>query len=276
VEVTSPVATNSPQTVNVTFTITAATTLKVSTVTTGSSLDPDGYTITVFHNRFLRSSSVATNGSVSFTMFGTGSATVSISGVAGNCTVSGSTSRSVSIVAGIENSVTFNISCQASTRRVTLRNLKSDNDLLQDIVQVKVATVEGTPGSGTGVFVREDLLIDDWAECLPVPGPTIPRGQSAWFDPGVNDYYVFIGIGKWETNDVGSCSDSESTWFKRTFATDQNFNLYWSWVVVRVTDHTSGDWEWTISGSYQDGTLVVTPAGNSSISFQLTQSNPIP
>jgi hypothetical protein len=62
----------------------------VTTSTTGSNLDPDGYTVTVGGTQ---SQAIATNGSVTFSGLSAGSHAVALSGVAANCTVSGGTHK---------------------------------------------------------------------------------------------------------------------------------------------------------------------------------------
>ena len=65
-------------------------------------------------------------------------------------------------------------------------------------------------------------------------------------------------------------------WFKRAYLTDINSNTYYVWTDVEVHDHDGGNWEWTIAGSYLNGTLAVTPEGGEAIPFELTDQNPIP
>jgi len=84
--------------------------LAVSTSTTGSNVDPDGYTVTVDGGA---SQAIGTNGSVTFTGLSAASHTVVLSGVAGNCSVSGGTSRTVDVPAGGTASVSFAVSCVA-------------------------------------------------------------------------------------------------------------------------------------------------------------------
>src|SRR5213082_1406911 len=85
--------------------------LTVSTSTSGSNVDADGYTVTVDGNA---SRSIGTNGSVTFTDLSAGNHTVALSGVAANCTVSGGTSRTVSVQAGGTTSTEFSVSCTAN------------------------------------------------------------------------------------------------------------------------------------------------------------------
>src|SRR5204862_6685712 len=71
--------------------------LTVTTTTTGSSLDPDGYTVTVDD---ATSQSIATNGSVTFIGLSPGPHSVSLSDVAANCTVTSANPVTVTVVAG--------------------------------------------------------------------------------------------------------------------------------------------------------------------------------
>src|SRR5213079_2065576 len=81
--------------------------LTVTTSTTGSNLDPDGYTITI-DGSF--SQPIATNGSVTFTG-PSGDHTLALSGVAGNCTVGGANPRTVTVPSGGTATTTFSVSC---------------------------------------------------------------------------------------------------------------------------------------------------------------------
>src|SRR5438093_6894647 len=90
--------------------------IAVKAATTGSSLDANGYTVTV--DVIAQSKSIPTNGSVTFSGVVPGVATVSISGVASNCTVSGGNLRVVTVPPGGTVSTTFSISC-ASTGPTT-------------------------------------------------------------------------------------------------------------------------------------------------------------
>jgi hypothetical protein len=82
--------------------------LFVSTSTTGVDLDADGYTVTVDGSS---SQPVATNGNVTFTGVATGSHAVALSGVAGNCSVSGASSGTVTVSAGGSAPLSFSLNC---------------------------------------------------------------------------------------------------------------------------------------------------------------------
>jgi len=82
--------------------------LTVNTSTTGGTPDPDGYTVSVSGGG---SQSIGTDGSVTFSGLAAGSHTVSLSGIASNCTVSGGTSRTVNVPQGGTASVSYSIDC---------------------------------------------------------------------------------------------------------------------------------------------------------------------
>src|SRR5436309_1628845 len=71
--------------------------LRVTNTTTGSNLDPDGYTVTVDKTT---SQPMATNGSTTFTALAAGDHSVALSGVAANCSVAGANPQTVAELAG--------------------------------------------------------------------------------------------------------------------------------------------------------------------------------
>src|SRR5439155_23636310 len=118
--------------------------IAITAATTGSSLDPDGYTVTV--DVIAQSQSIPTNGSVTFTGVVPGVATVSISGVASNCTVSGGNLSVVTVPVGGTVSTTFSISCAPTgpttgSLSVTTATSGANGDLDPDGYTV---TVDGT------------------------------------------------------------------------------------------------------------------------------------
>src|SRR5213078_3231578 len=120
--------------------------LTVTTSTTGSNLDPDGYTVTADGSV---SQPIATNGSVTFTG-PAGDHSIALTGVATNCTVSGANPRTVTVPAGGTASTTFSVSCAptgpTTGSRVTGRG--------------QVGTAAPQPGNNVQTFdfdVRADL-----------------------------------------------------------------------------------------------------------------------
>jgi hypothetical protein len=82
--------------------------LTVSTNTSGSSLDPDGYTVTVDGGS---PQAIGINASVSYANLAAGDHSVALSGVAGNCTVSGGNSQTVTVPSGGSATAAFSVSC---------------------------------------------------------------------------------------------------------------------------------------------------------------------
>src|SRR6266545_945861 len=120
--------------------------LTVTTGTTGSNVDPDGYTVTIDGGA---SQAIATNGTVTFTGLAAGSHSVVLSGLAGNCAVSGANPRTVTVPAGGTVTTAFAVSCAGApppAGRVTGRG--------------QVGTEAPQPGNNVQSFdfdVRADL-----------------------------------------------------------------------------------------------------------------------
>ena len=116
-------------TATVSYSVTCSTpsgTLTVSTSTSGSSLDPDGYTVRVDG---VNDRSIGISGSTSYSGLTAGSHTVTLSGVASNCTVSGGTARTVTVPAGGTVTVAYSVSCVTPNRAPTV-NAGSDQTVL--------------------------------------------------------------------------------------------------------------------------------------------------
>src|ERR1051325_4424132 len=112
--------------------------LAVTTATSGSNIDADGYTVTVDGGA---SQAISTNGSVTFSGLSAASHTVVLSGVASNCSVSGGTSRTVSVPAGGTATTSFAVSCTApppQTGNLTVTTSTSGSNLDPDGYTVTV------------------------------------------------------------------------------------------------------------------------------------------
>src|SRR5438445_530728 len=102
------------QTVTASFTVSCPTpppptgSLAVTTSTSGATPDPDGYAYSVDG---ATPQPIADNQTITLTGVATGSHTVVLSGLAGNCTVSGGTSRTVTVTAGQTVTASYTISC---------------------------------------------------------------------------------------------------------------------------------------------------------------------
>src|SRR5205807_2552545 len=82
--------------------------LSVSTSTSGGTPDPDGYTVSVTG---APSQHIDRNGTVTFADLAIGNHTVTLGGIASNCSVTGGASRTVTVATGPPVGVTFTIDC---------------------------------------------------------------------------------------------------------------------------------------------------------------------
>ena len=169
------------------------------------------------------------------------------------------------------NIVQAEVTTPSQTRQVKITN-QVGSQRLNQVVQVKIIPVGST-------YSSDDLLTDDLPTCWDLPGDAIDPGESSTFDITIgSNYWAFIGMGIWgnELEDEGLVCGNNFPFYKTRFFTEYiGGPLYWVWVEVFVEGHTSGVWEWTITGSYLDGNLSITPAGNQVIPFALTNSNPV-
>jgi hypothetical protein len=153
-------------TTTTTFSVTCAATgggtgsLTVNTSTTGSDLDPDGYTVTI-DGSF--SQPIATNGSVTFTG-PSGDHTLALSGVAANCTVSGANPRTVNVPANTTTTTTFSVTCAPTGGG-------GGGGSAEVVGQGQIGSGSPTPGSDATTFnfdIRSDLsgrfTGTDWAD----------------------------------------------------------------------------------------------------------------
>ena len=91
--------------------------VRVTTVTAGADLDPDGYTAALDYDSTGAALPIAINGSVTFTPLSPGTHSLTLRGTTANCLVAGANSQTVSVVAGQTAEVTFHVTC---VRRVAL------------------------------------------------------------------------------------------------------------------------------------------------------------
>lgn len=139
----------------------------VSTSTTGVDLDADGYTVTLDGSV---SQPVATNGNVTFTGVPSGSHTVALSGLAGNCMVSGASSQTVTVRSGATASAPFSVSCAPTgsgsgsltvTTSTTGSNLDPDGYTL---------TLDGTSTQPIGINGRITVTVPTGAHPVALAG----------------------------------------------------------------------------------------------------------
>ncbi len=105
--------------------------LSVSTTTSGGTPDPDGYTVTVNGGG---SQPIGNNGNVTFSGLTAGSHTVTLSGLASNCTATGGTSRTVNVPAGGSTSASFSVSCPTPVNQPPVVNAGPDDHALTGLL----------------------------------------------------------------------------------------------------------------------------------------------
>ena len=128
-----------------------ATGVQVTTPTTGVEIDPDGYTVAVDGGT---PQDIVANGTATITRLSAGSHTVVLSGVAANCGVTGSTSRSVSIAPGETVPIIFGVTCLATTGNIEVTAATAGVDLDADgyAVQVDGGAAQALAINGTARF----------------------------------------------------------------------------------------------------------------------------
>lgn len=133
--------------------------IAITTSTTGSDIDPDGYTVTVDAN----GRSIGVNASATFTDLPAGDHALTLGGVAPNCTVGGQNPRTVSVTAGNTTSTAFAIACaDIPPPPATALRFASQPPGTMIVAGTFGASVEALDGSGgrvTGYTGRVTLVL---------------------------------------------------------------------------------------------------------------------
>jgi Tol biopolymer transport system component len=149
-------------------------TLEVITSTTGSDLDPDGYSLTVDQDA---AQPLGSNGADTVAALAAGNHAVTLAGVASNCVLGGENPRTVDVAAGSMASLRFEIACSQTTGAILLSVATTGDDLDPDDYQVTLDG--GTP---------QPILINGF---LRIAGLT--PGDHAVALSDVADYCVLSG-----------------------------------------------------------------------------------
>src|SRR6266516_2291179 len=149
--------------------------LSVTTATSGASgdVDPDGYSVTLDGTT---SRAIGDNATTTFSELAPGSHTVVVSGVAANCTVSGGTSRTVSVTAGTTVSTSYAVSCAPTgpttgSLSVTTATSGASGDVDPDGYSV---TLDGTTSRAIG-----DNATTTFSELAPGSHTVVVSGVAA-------------------------------------------------------------------------------------------------
>ena len=133
--------------------------LTVNASTSGTNVDPDGYTVTVDGTR---SQPVGTNGSVTFTSLAAGNHSVAIGGVASNCSVTTANPQTVSVPSGGTATASAPVNCGAS-----------------DVAGITLDTVAGASGESAH---RRSYICRVSSNCPALP-PGVTSSASTWGRP---------------------------------------------------------------------------------------------
>jgi hypothetical protein len=119
--------------------------LTITTTTTGSPVDPDGYTVTVDRGT---AQAIAIAGTLEVGNLATGAHSVTLAGVAANCAVQGRNPRSITTRAGAAVTVAFTILCSLPAMRWT-RMASGTTSSLRDISGSSASDIFAVDDEGT-------------------------------------------------------------------------------------------------------------------------------
>jgi Tol biopolymer transport system component len=133
------VTVTSGATADVNFDISCSATtgiIRVSVTTSGSPTDPDGYVAKLDGGD--PGLPIGTGGDVSFTSVPAGSHTVTLTGLATNCNVTGGPSRDITVTAGATSELSFVVTCASTTGSIQVTTVTTGTSLDPDGYTVSV------------------------------------------------------------------------------------------------------------------------------------------
>jgi hypothetical protein len=175
--------------------------VEVSVATSGADVDGDGYTVTVGS----ASQSVGASGSVTFSGLTPGSVSVTLGGIADNCSPSESNPQSATVVAGATAGVSFNVGCDAVLEDFLLMAADRSGAVYTVDAATGVESVSFTPMTDDGAGGMEPLgVISSMA--------WVPATDAWWFGLGGNSVCGTEGCVFVE--DTVSGSPTEGQWIE--------------------------------------------------------------
>jgi hypothetical protein len=253
---------NNPQTVTVTAGATTTATfsvscqattgsLTVSATTTGSALDPDGYTVAVDGGP---AQALGINGSVTFTNLNAGSHTVTLSGIAANCSTS-SNPQTVSVVGGTTAQTTFAVNCVATSYTFVGAGDVGVCASPEDEATAKLLDAVVASDPGATVFVAGDIVYDaatasEYANCYV---PTWGRHKARTYAALGNHEYEIDPNPTWDY--FGERAGPRGKGY-------YSFDLGAYWHVIVLNDNASLGGPARTAGSTQDTWLQADLAAN--------------
>ena len=104
-------------------------TLTVTVATTGVDLDANGFAVVVRRSGFDATLDVRANGAVTFAPLFEADYTVTLSGVAANCDVTGANPRTATITGGATTGIQFDVVCAALTQLAFAKTIGTNTDI---------------------------------------------------------------------------------------------------------------------------------------------------
>lgn len=159
--------------------------LTVSNVTTGGDFDPDGFTVTIDGTR---TGLMELNELVGFYDVASGPHTVSLSGIAPNCSVDGEPTATVTVASGGTARLEFNIACEPAPELAALRIVFAR--ATGDYGFRAGSAIIAMNADGSGRVQLTNGLFNDYAPDVSPDGGTIafnrdPAG-APWYDTGIH------------------------------------------------------------------------------------------
>lgn len=145
--------------------------IQVTTVGTGTSLDPDGYSLAVDGGS---PQQIGNNTAVTIGALMPGPHSVALDGLAVNCQLTGENPASIEVTAGVQSKVTFTLDCPGAGVRQWVPMMSGGSNKLVDVWgtgQTDVFAV-GATEDGAGVILHYDGT--SWTEQLRRPYPFGP------------------------------------------------------------------------------------------------------
>ena len=159
--------------------------LEISTLTTGESPDPDGYTVSVDGGP---GEAIAVAATLLKSDLPPGNHTVELSGIDGNCVVGGANPRTLSVIAGQTVKDTFAITCTATQGNVAVTTITTGSTPDPDGYTL---TLDGGPAQTIGVSATYTFVAvstgDHSVELGGLASPCVlgsPNPQTATVPPG--------------------------------------------------------------------------------------------
>jgi hypothetical protein len=185
------------------FAVTCAATtgsIQVTTVVTGTSLDPDGYLVSVDGGA---PQTLDNNASLSVGGLAPGAHDVALSGIAANCQLTGESPASLTVTAGVLSSVTFTLNCPGTgVSRWTPMTGGGANELVS-VWGTGPSDVFAVGSGSDGVAVILHYAGSTWSEQLSRPylfGPSTFNG--VWANTPTDVYAVGILVEEGFTGSV--------------------------------------------------------------------------